>query len=953
MALGVNIVSTFDAKGINRAVTQFKALEGVGNKATYALRTIDSAAKQLAAAAVKAAAGVAVLGGFAVREFAKFDGAMTESLAIMGDVSDAMREEMTKAARDMAKTTTFSATEAAKSYFYLASAGLNAEQSLKALPVVAKFAQAGMFDMALATDLLTDAQSALGLTIRNNTVKNMENMTRVSDVLVKANTLANATVQQFSESLTNKAGAAMKAVNMDIEEGVAVLAALADQGIKAEEAGTQFSIALRDLQTKALDNAASFEALNITVYDSDGNLRNMADIVADLENALSGASDETKKATLLQLGFADRSVATILALLGTSDAIKTYETQLRLAGGTTEDIAKKQLESLQSQLKLARNAIVDTAISVGQALAPKIEALTNFIRELNRIVGQEGLGAALRYTAGEIMNAIGNMGTLGNTIYVVTAAFVALRATAIAATISINLFNTALLNTPWGRAVALALTLITALAAAYIKFEGFRDVVNKVANAVIWALEKIVNSVIQFINSFITANNLISKALKFIGIDLGEVGEIGYVSFGRIGEAANDSVPAIYNVYNAIVDAESRLAGFGNKVGIAFDPQKVYTLADAQNAVKFAEQNLARLRKAEHKDLVALKSATDELAAANANLALITGDKKSGSVGKAVETTQEKLRKFTEALRSQTQAQRSLRDATKATADAQKNLQEANDALVKAQDQFNLVVNGYGKDSKQARTAQEDLDVAQRDVERSAYGIEEAIFAVQKAEEDLAKERQDPETNATKIREAEIALAQAKLSVKDATDRERDATRELARAQQALDEATNGAKEGSDAYKTVLDQLNAAKKAQEDAIDRVVQAQERERDAIYEVGEAQRELNSLEKEYGKLLAARAKLKYDAGQVVVPTVTTPTTIAPSGDGQVILPDVAQFVDSLYAGQITDTERANINVVVNAGMGTDGQAVALDIVNVLKQYERTNGYVPITSQYTAFL
>ena len=50
-------------------------------------------------------------------------------------------------------------------------------------------------------------------------------MTKVSDVLVKANTLANASVLQFAESLTNKAAAALVNVNKSMEEGVAVLAA--------------------------------------------------------------------------------------------------------------------------------------------------------------------------------------------------------------------------------------------------------------------------------------------------------------------------------------------------------------------------------------------------------------------------------------------------------------------------------------------------------------------------------------------------------------------------------------------------------------------------------------------------------------------------------------------------------------------------------------------------------
>ena len=941
MALGVNIVSKFDAKGIKKAITEFKKLEGAGAKGTFALRTMDNAAKQLAAVAVKAAAGFAVFGGLAVREFVKFDAAMTQSLAIMGDVSDAMKTQMSQAARQMAKETTFSAEEAAKSYFFLASAGLNAEQSLKALPIVAKFGQAGMFDMALATDLLTDAQSALGLTIRDNTVKNMQQMAKVSDVLVRANTLANATVQQFSEALTNKAGAAMKAVNMDIETGVAVLAALADQGIKGAEAGTQFSIALRDLQSKAIENKAGFEAMGVSVFDNNGKLRNMGDIVADLEGLLAGATDETKKITLSQLGFADKSVSTILALLGTSDAIKNYEKELRSAGGFTQDVADKQLESLQAQLKLAKNAIVDVAIQIGERLSPMVKGVTDFIRELSAVISEEGLGGAIRFSSGELLNFIGNMGALGNTIYGLITAFVALRLVAIAATISQVAFNTALLNNPIGIAVAAVIALGVAVVSAYIKFEGFRKVVNTVLNFIIAGLEIFVNSWIRAINFIIGVINALNSPLRAIGINIPEIARIGEVSFGRISTSAAITVESLGDVADETDRLIQRFAALGNSsVDVEGLTTKTYTLADAQGAVAQAQKNLDTLRKSEHKDLVALKAATDTLSAAQGNLALITGDKKTGGVSKSVETAREKIKKFTDALRDASSAQKSLQSATKATINAQGDLAEANTNLVLAQKEFNQIVSGYGKDSKQASDKQEKLDEAQRDVERSAYGIEEAIFAVRDAEAALAKARLDPDSNAQTIREAEISLAKAKLAVKDAEDRQRDATVSLNKAQEELNETVDGAKKGSDAYEEILKKVNDAKKAQKDAIDTVVEAQERERDAILKVAEAQRELNDLEREYGKLLLNRAKQKFDAfGQTMLPSATAmPQVTFPSSPNMTLPPD---FISDQRI--LPDT---TVNFTVNAGVGTDKDEVARFFLDVMKSYERANGVIPLT-------
>ncbi len=245
MAIRIPILTSFDPKGLRQANAQLNNLAG----------SVRSLGRNLAVAG----AVVGAFGAITLRTFANFDAAMTKSTAIMADMSDEMRKKMADTARDVAKSTTFSAAQAAESYFFLASAGLDAQSSIAALPMVAKFAQAGMFDMAKATDLLTDAQSALGMVIKGDPLKNLAEMTRLSDVLVKANTLANASVEQFSEALTTKAGAALKAVNKDVTEGVAVLAALADQGIKGANAGTQLSIVLRDLTTKAIRNGQAFE----------------------------------------------------------------------------------------------------------------------------------------------------------------------------------------------------------------------------------------------------------------------------------------------------------------------------------------------------------------------------------------------------------------------------------------------------------------------------------------------------------------------------------------------------------------------------------------------------------------------------------------------------------------------------------------------------------------------
>ena len=294
---------------------------------------------------------------------------MTQSIAIMGNVSDDVRKRMEDAARAVAKTTLFSATEAADAFYFLASAGYTAEQSIALLPQVAAFAQAGLLNLEDATQTLAAIQVTLGLRT-GDVSQDMLNMARISDVLTEAANVSLGTIEGYADALSRQAGPALRSVNKSIEEGVAVLSVFADQNIIGARAGTALAIVLRDLQSKAIKNGPAFSKFGVAVFDANGKMRNMADIVGDLEHALVGLSDKQKKATLMEMGFTDKSVGFIMALLGQSEAIRNYQKDLEAAGGATQEVAAKQLESFSSQLTIMWHKITDVGIAIGMKLLP-------------------------------------------------------------------------------------------------------------------------------------------------------------------------------------------------------------------------------------------------------------------------------------------------------------------------------------------------------------------------------------------------------------------------------------------------------------------------------------------------------------------------------------------------------------------------------------------------------
>jgi len=319
------------------------------------------------------------LGGASVKAFANFDDAMIKSTAIMTDVTASMKKDMRDLAITISKETTTSATELAEGYFYLASAGMDAEQSMKALGIVNKLAVAGNFNLAKATELAADTMSAMGLDAKD-TEQRMKNLTKVSDILVGANVLANATTAEFAEAM-QKAGPIMRNYGVSIEGGVAALAAYAKQGKKGSVGGEMFSRMIR-LSVKALiDNEDAWNSFGISLVDTNDKMRAFSDIGNDLTEALEGMGVTARAKALDFLGFQARSQQAIFPLLGMGDTVAEFEKRLADMGGTAERVANENMSSFSAQMKILWDNVKAVGIEFGEVLAPKILGIGEVFRD--------------------------------------------------------------------------------------------------------------------------------------------------------------------------------------------------------------------------------------------------------------------------------------------------------------------------------------------------------------------------------------------------------------------------------------------------------------------------------------------------------------------------------------------------------------------------------------------
>lgn len=304
---------------------------------------------------------------------------MNNSLAIMGNVTKFQRDEMTRVAIETARVTIFSTSQVADGYYELASANMDAQQAMEAMPSVAAFAMAGNFNLATATKLAAGALYGLKLNSEDNH-KQLKNLRMIMDKLVRVTTLAQTNTENFAEALTKSSGA-LRAAGMDIDDGLPILAAFARMNIEGAEAATALQIVLREFKYKAVENREEFEDFGVAVFDTSGNMRKVSAIFRDLTKAIGNFSTAEKVAAISAMGFQKKSLRFIELLSGQEEVMEEVEKKLKDYGGRMDEVAGRQMTSFQKAIKNLRAEWDLLSVSTSDA-SRFLERIVDWLAEL-------------------------------------------------------------------------------------------------------------------------------------------------------------------------------------------------------------------------------------------------------------------------------------------------------------------------------------------------------------------------------------------------------------------------------------------------------------------------------------------------------------------------------------------------------------------------------------------
>lgn len=335
-----------------------------------------------------------------------FDASMSQVAATMGTTVDQI-DSLTKVAKEMGSTTKFTATQAADALNYLALAGYDADKAAEVLPSVLNLAAAGGMDLAYASDLVTDAMASL------NIEANKQNVDEFGNKLAMAASKANANVAQLGEAILTVGGTAAN-LKEGTTELTTALGLLANVGLKGAEGGTHLRNIILSLQSPTKDASKVMQELGLEVYDAQGNMRGLDDILTDLNDAMSGMTQGGKDSVINAL-FNKTDLAAVNGLLAAQgEQWETLADQIDAAGeatgdglGAMEQMAETQIDNLQGAVTIMSSAFEGLQLAIYDELEPTLTDVvkwgTDCLTQLTTAMSEGGPEAMLA-AAGEILS---------------------------------------------------------------------------------------------------------------------------------------------------------------------------------------------------------------------------------------------------------------------------------------------------------------------------------------------------------------------------------------------------------------------------------------------------------------------------------------------------------------------------------------------------------------------
>ena len=369
---GSTIAKLFVELGFKgQALTQgSKAAQKDMQRLSGAVNTVNGMIRRATVLAFQAgAAAVAGFGVTAAVTGAKFEQAMTLVGVLSGQTGDALAK-MTEQARELGRTTAFTATEAAEGMQALARAGLNTNQ------IIAASGPAMFYAGANATSM-DNATRTLAATLAQFNMNSAESTTIVDTYTAAIN---NSLLDTTSLTEAMKyAGTTGHAFGMTLQETTAAIGMFRNLGLEGSQAGTNFRMSMISAARATDRKRAVLEEYGLTMADINPQMHTFAEIMDTIGRVglTSGHAIEV---------FGARAGANVAVLSGEIHENSERWVQLNAAiadsAGVTETNYATMMDTVTGQWDILKSVFQDMQIEVFEGFGDGLKDLLMALQEL-------------------------------------------------------------------------------------------------------------------------------------------------------------------------------------------------------------------------------------------------------------------------------------------------------------------------------------------------------------------------------------------------------------------------------------------------------------------------------------------------------------------------------------------------------------------------------------------
>lgn len=223
------------------------------------------------------------IGTYSLKTSMDFEATMSKVGAISGATGEEL-EQLSNKAKELGATTKFTNTEVAEAFIYMAMAGWKTEDMLEGVDGILNLSAASGADLARASDIVTDALTAMGYSA--------EDAGRLADVMATASSNSNTNVELMGETFKYVAPL-VGSMGYSMEDTAVAIGLMANAGIKGSQAGTSLRSVITRLASPTKETMKAMSDLGIelenTGEDGTKSLKSLSELMIDLRSAFGKA----------------------------------------------------------------------------------------------------------------------------------------------------------------------------------------------------------------------------------------------------------------------------------------------------------------------------------------------------------------------------------------------------------------------------------------------------------------------------------------------------------------------------------------------------------------------------------------------------------------------------------------------------------------------------------------